>query len=78
MNSELLEDASACLAQRLQQAEPGAECARIVTAGFRTALGRLPTESERAKALDYLDNKPERTKGFAWLLLNLDEFIYLR
>jgi len=78
MNNELLEDASACFAERLQQAAGGPECAPLVTAGFRTALGRSPTESERLKALEYIDNKPERIKGFAWLLLNLDEFMYLR
>ena len=78
MNNELLEDASACFAERLQQAAGGAECAPLVTAGFRTALGRSPTESERVKALEYIDNQPERIKGFAWLLLNLDEFMYLR
>jgi hypothetical protein len=42
------------------------------------ALGRLPTDSERAQALEYLRNQPDRIQGFAWLLLNLDEFIYVR
>ena len=29
-------------------------------------------------ALAYLDNDPARLKGLAWLLFNLDEFIYVR
>ena len=30
------------------------------------------------RALTYLENDPARLKGFAWLLFNLDEFIYIR
>ncbi len=78
MNSELVEDASACFAERLHQVAAEEDSAQLVTLGFRMALGRFPTDSERAKALDYIANQPERIKGFAWLLLNLDEFIYLR
>ena len=33
---------------------------------------------EMDRALTYLDNSPDRMKGFAWLLVNLDEFIYVR
>jgi hypothetical protein len=46
--------------------------------GIQTALGRLPTDAERAKALNYTQGDPGRVKGFAWLLLNLDEFLYVR
>src|SRR5260370_23156393 len=78
MNNELVEDASAALAVRLKQGAADARTAQMVVLGYRTALGRLPTESELAKALDYIHNDPEQIHGFAWLLLNLDEFIYVR
>ena len=31
-----------------------------------------------SSALAYLDDDPARLKGLAWLLFNLDEFIYVR
>ena len=34
--------------------------------------------SEKDRALAYLENDPARLKGLAWLLFNLDEFIYVR
>ena len=33
---------------------------------------------ERDRRSAYLENDPARLKGFAWLLFNLDEFIYVR
>src|SRR5579859_878435 len=78
MNNELVEDASAAFAARLKQGAGDAGTAQMVALGYRTALGRLPTESELAKAMDYIHNDPEQINGFAWLLLNLDEFIYVR
>lgn len=50
----------------------------LITLAFRTAVGRPPNESEIAKARAYLAGDANRTQGLAWLLLNLDEFIYLR
>ena len=49
-----------------------------MTLGYRIALGRPPTEAEVTKALDYIQDDSGRVKGFAWLLLNLDEFLYVR
>ena len=34
--------------------------------------------AEQARALAYLGNDPARLKGLAWLLFNLDEFVYVR
>ncbi len=78
MNSELLEDASTCFAERLQESAAGSEGTPLLILGFRMALGRFPTESELAKAQEYVHQRPETIKGFAWLLFNLDEFMYLR
>ena len=46
--------------------------------GYRLALARPPSPAERTSALTYLENDPARLKGLAWLLFNLDEFIYVR
>ena len=43
-----------------------------------TSLARSPSAAEKDSALSYIQNDPERLKGFAWLLFNLDEFIYMR
>ena len=77
MNSELADDVSARFAERLQNNSLG-NLGAAVTLGYRTALGRPPSATERAKALDYLQGDLGRVKGFAWLLLNLDEFLYVR
>ena len=37
-----------------------------------------PSFDRKDTALSYIENDPERLKGFAWLLFNLDEFIYMR
>jgi len=77
MNNELVEDASVRFAERLRK-ESNGDLAAAVTLGFRIALGRLPSDNERAKALDYVRGDPDRFQGFAWLLFNLDEFLYVR
>jgi hypothetical protein len=77
MNSDVIENASVKLAERLRK-----ECKGDVTAavdlGYAIALSRHPSASEKDHALTYIENDPARLKGFAWLLFNLDEFIYLR
>ena len=49
-----------------------------VDLAYRSALARPPSASEANHALAYLDNDPNRLKNFAWLLFNLDEFVYVR
>jgi hypothetical protein len=41
-------------------------------------LSRSPSDRERERALTYLAQDAARLNGFAWLLFNLDEFIYVR
>jgi hypothetical protein len=77
MNSDEVEKASTKFAERLQK-EAAGDLTAAVDLGYRTALGRLPSPAERDKALTYLQNDLSRLKGFAWLLYNLDEFIYVR
>jgi hypothetical protein len=77
MNSDEVEKATAKLAGRLQK-DSGGDLKTAVDLGYRTVLGRAPTASEKDHALTYLDNDPSRLKGLAWLLFNLDEFLYLQ
>jgi Protein of unknown function (DUF1553)/Protein of unknown function (DUF1549) len=77
MNSDEIETASAKLAERLQK-ESGGDIPAAVDLGYRITLGRPPTPSEKNRSLAYIESDPARLKGFAWLLFNLDEFIYTR
>ncbi len=76
MNNEFVEEASASFGELLRRTSIG-DVNSIVNLGFKTALGRPPSESERAKSLNYLEGDPNRSKGFTWMLLNLDEFLYV-
>jgi len=77
MNSAALDQATTQLAERLRQESGGALPAAVELA-YRLTLARPPTPHESARALAYLGNDPARLKGLAWLLFNLDEFLYVR
>ena len=77
MNGPEIERASGKLAERLK-AESGGDLKAAVDLAYRITLARRPSAEETAKALAYLANDPGRLKGFAWLMFNLDEFIYVR
>jgi hypothetical protein len=77
MNSTAIERACEQLAQRLKR-ESGGDFERAVGLAYRTTLARPPTSLEMGHALAYLDHDPTRLSGLAWLLFNLDEFIYVR
>ena len=65
------------LAERLQKESSG-DLKAAVTLGYQLTLGRSPSASERDRALTYIEDDPGRLKGFAWLLFNMDEFVYVR
>ncbi|MBY0503504.1 MAG: DUF1549 and DUF1553 domain-containing protein [Bryobacteraceae bacterium] len=77
MNSAEVEKASAQFAERLRQAS-GDDLSGAVDLAYRTALSRPPSAKEKDQALSYLANDASRLKNFAWLVLNLDEFIYVQ
>jgi len=77
MNSDQIETASAKLAERLRK-ESGGNLQSAVNLGYRLTVARPPSAPEKDRALTYLAGDPARLKGFAWLLYNLDEFIYVR
>ena len=77
MNSPEIEKASTMFADRLKKETKG-EIAAAVDLGYRIAFSRPPTPSEKDHALSYVGNDPDRLKNLAWLLFNLDEFIYVQ
>ena len=77
MNSAEVERASAQFAERLRK-ESNGDLSLAVELGYRIALSRPPSAKEKDRALSYLGDDPGRLKSFAWLVLNLDEFIYVQ
>jgi hypothetical protein len=77
MNSPEIDRAADKFAQRILK-DANSDLPKAIDLGYRTALARAPSPAESHAALDYLEGKPDRMKGLAWLLFNLDEFIYAR
>jgi hypothetical protein len=77
MNGELVEQESEKLAALVLKESSGDLGAAVTVAYLRT-LGRKPTASELDYSLTYIGKDPGRMKELAWLLFNLDEFIYVR
>jgi hypothetical protein len=75
MNSPEIERASTQFAQRLRKT-CGDDLRAAIDLGYRTALARPPSPAEVTETMAYLADKPDRIKGLAWMLFNLDEFIY--
>jgi hypothetical protein len=77
MNNELIEEESARLAD-LALKEASGNLAAAVEIAYRRTISRKPTGAERDYALTYIQQDPARMKELAWLLFNLDEFVYVR
>ena len=77
MNGPEVERATERFAARLLK-ESGGELKAAIELGYRAALGRAATAKEVDDAAKHLDGDTKRLKDFAWLLFNLDEFIYVR
>ncbi len=77
MNSAVINTASHRFGERLRKGS-GGNLQAAVDLGYRIALGRPPSPAEEQRALRYLGADPARLDGFAWLLFNLDEFVYVR
>lgn len=77
LNGEFTQVASRDLAERVYL-EGGASAEAKVNYGYKLVLGRAPSAAERDAALTYLgEGEPARLTGFAWMLLNLSEFVFL-
>ena len=77
MNSPEIEKASTLFADRLTKESIG-DVTAAVDLGYRIALNRPPSPSEKDDALTYVGSDANRLKQLAWLLFNLDEFIYVQ
>ena len=77
MNSVIVNRACDQFAERLKRESAG-NLAQAVDLGYRIMLTRPPSAKELEHALAYLDRDPSRLRNLAWLLFNLDEFIYVR
>ncbi|MES1258807.1 MAG: DUF1549 and DUF1553 domain-containing protein [Acidobacteriota bacterium] len=77
MNGDLVEKESEKLASLVLKESSGDAHAAVIAAYQRT-LGRKPSAGELDYALTYIGKDPARMKELAWLLFNLDEFIYVR
>ena len=77
MNSDQVEQASIKFADRLKKESAG-DNTKAVELAYRMALGRSPSDSELKRSLDYIEGNPDGLKSFAWIMFNLDEFIYVK
>ena len=77
MNNDLVEKESEKLAAVVLK-EASGDLHGAVAAAYQRTLGRKPTGAELDYALTYIEKDATRMKELAWLLFNLDEFIYVR
>ena len=77
MNSPEVEKASILFADRVLETTDG-DLNKAVELAYRLTVSRRPTDTETSMAMDYLEGNSKRLKHLAWLLFNLDEFIYVR
>lgn len=77
MNSPLIDRACDQFARRLER-ECGGDFSLAVDHGYRITLARRPAPHELARLQAQLGQDPARLKSLAWILFNLDEFIYVR
>ena len=77
LNSPLTEQAAVQFAERLLELSSN-NLTLAVDIGYKIALTRLPTESEKQQALEYLADDTDRLTDITWSLLNLTEFIYIK
>lgn len=77
MNSPEIDTASTKFADRLKTLA-GNDLKATIDLGYRMTLTRSPSKAEMKRAQDYLQDDPDRLRGLAWLLFNLDEFVFVR
>ncbi|MBL9140185.1 MAG: DUF1553 domain-containing protein [Verrucomicrobiales bacterium] len=77
MNSAFVDRVAGWMAEDLRERE-GASLIEALKLGYRRALARPPTDAELAGLTGALEDTTAGLKAFAWLLFNLDEFVYVR
>jgi hypothetical protein len=77
MNGDLVTKESEKLAAVVLKESAG-DLHEAVNRAYERTLGRRPSAAELDYSLTYIGKDPVRIKELAWLLFNLDEFIYVR
>lgn len=77
MNSPIIDREARLFGQRLAK-EDGGDLKNAVDLAYEYSLCRPPSKDEQKAALNFLNDDPNRLGDFAWLMFNLDEFIYVR
>ena len=77
MNGDLVTKESEKLAA-LTLKESAGDLRGAVNLAYQRTLARKPSAAELDYSLTYVGEDPDRMKELAWLLFNLDEFIYVR
>ena len=75
LNDEFVVKHAELFAQRVTEAEPK-DAARRLELAYRLALGRPPGDEERTLGLQYVET--HGIAGLVHVLMNLNEFVYLR
>jgi Protein of unknown function (DUF1553) len=74
LNGQLSNDLAGSFASRIRE-EIGGDARKLVDRAFRLALGRAPTDAERASSIAFLSDQP--LEDFALALFNLNGFLYV-
>ena len=75
LNDDFVLRQAQLFADRVAESAPNDKAAQIRTA-YEIALGRLPSEEERSLARDFLEK--HKLVDFTHVLMNLNEFLYIR
>jgi len=75
MNNNFVIQEAKFFAERLRR-EAGEDVKAQVDRGYRLALGRAPSEFERAKAVEFIRSSQDGLAEFCQALFNLNEFVY--
>ena len=75
MNNNFVITQAKMFATRLRK-EAGDDTGAQVTRAFQLAFGRLPSQSEKASSIAFLNGGRDRLAEFAQAMFNLNEFVY--
>ncbi len=77
MNSREVAEAADALGHRVER-ESGGDLGSAIDRAYALVLCRPPTHAEHRHATEFLAGNPARLVPLAWVLLNLDEFLFVR
>jgi hypothetical protein len=75
MNNNFVISEARFFAERLRR-DAGEDTRSQVERAYRLAFGRVPTEFERVRAVEFIRSSPNGLTGFCQALFNLNEFVY--